>query len=333
MDRFENNEYARTLRFFEAYYPYDNEDVHYADVILSMNQCKSIDEMLPIYERVKSKIDKIDKQYVNKIPNKLSKELAECESSVLSWNTVCFEKLQTRLRSDIGNCFDDNIVRLFKEIKNITLDICGECFVNLNQCWDYSKQKDMIIQEAMEKANLDVTDLFITIKKRKEKLPKHLLKFHSFKEGMNGYQPAKQAVIDDLAFLLQYNWRMSSTEKSAYYDFLPKTKDIKNNKNKLADDQVGNKTKSAFLEQYNWRTSPGEIWAYRDNPPKVELDKDKNKKKEDKIFNIISVVVALIFVIVLISTCTGSCSSNPDDHTGENWLLLILLLLLYLKGK
>lgn len=28
----------------------------------------------------------------------------------------------------------------------------------------------------------------------------------------------------------------------------------------------------------------------------------------------------------------ASCSGNPDDHTGENWLLLIGLLLCWLKG-
>ena len=54
--------YARTLQFFEAYYPYDTEDVHYADVVLSMNQCKSIDEMVPILDRIKKKIEKINKQ-------------------------------------------------------------------------------------------------------------------------------------------------------------------------------------------------------------------------------------------------------------------------------
>ena len=46
MDIFDSYTYARTLRFFEAYYPYDNEDVHYADIMLSMNQLNTIDELI-----------------------------------------------------------------------------------------------------------------------------------------------------------------------------------------------------------------------------------------------------------------------------------------------
>ena len=59
MDNFESYTYARTLRFFEAYYPYDNEDIHYANVMLSMNQCKTIDELIAVRECLKEKIKKI----------------------------------------------------------------------------------------------------------------------------------------------------------------------------------------------------------------------------------------------------------------------------------
>ena len=37
MDNFETYTYARTLRFLKAYYPYDYEDVHYANVMLSIS--------------------------------------------------------------------------------------------------------------------------------------------------------------------------------------------------------------------------------------------------------------------------------------------------------
>ena len=35
--------------------------------------------------------------------------------------------------------------------------------------------------------------------------------------------------------------------------------------------------------------------------------------------------------IAIVTLCT-SCGSNPDDHTGENWILAIGLLLCWLKG-
>ena len=59
MDSYDKYTYARTLRFLEAYYPYDNEDFHYADVMLSMNQCKTIDELIAVRERLKEKVEKM----------------------------------------------------------------------------------------------------------------------------------------------------------------------------------------------------------------------------------------------------------------------------------
>ena len=58
MNDYNEYTYGRTLRFFEAYYPYDTEDVHYANVMLSMNQCKTIDELIAVRERLKEKIKK-----------------------------------------------------------------------------------------------------------------------------------------------------------------------------------------------------------------------------------------------------------------------------------
>lgn len=39
------------------------------------------------------------------------------------------------------------------------------------------------------------------------------------------------------------------------------------------------------------------------------------------------IIVPLLALVLL-----SSCGSNPEDHTGENWLLLIGLMLCWLKG-
>jgi len=41
---------------------------------------------------------------------------------------------------------------------------------------------------------------------------------------------------------------------------------------------------------------------------------------------------ALIAIPMLVLALFTSCGNSPDDHTGENWLLLIGLLLCWLKG-
>ena len=72
MNDYSKYSYERTLRFFEAYYPYDTEKVNYADLMLSMNKQSTIDELLSIRNRI---IRKHFKDYiVFKLPTLLSKE-------------------------------------------------------------------------------------------------------------------------------------------------------------------------------------------------------------------------------------------------------------------
>ena len=82
MGKFDEYTYGRTLRFFEAYYPYDTEDVRYADVMLSMNQCTTIDELITIRERLKGKVKSIDYYgLANKVPKDIIDELSNSTPS------------------------------------------------------------------------------------------------------------------------------------------------------------------------------------------------------------------------------------------------------------
>lgn len=99
--------------------------------------------------------------------------------------------------------------------------------------------------------------------------------------------------------------------------------------NKKKDKPV--EKKSPYLQQYNWRMSSGEIPAHSDSSPKAE--KDKREAKYDKIAKIASLCIVFGGVIALILTCCYSCegSGNPDDHSGEHWIWLILLLVCFFK--
>lgn len=43
-------------------------------------------------------------------------------------------------------------------------------------------------------------------------------------------------------------------------------------------------------------------------------------------------LIPVLAVAITIATLCVSCGGCPDDHTGENWILLIALLLCWLKG-
>ena len=218
MGKYDEYTYGRALRFFEAYYPYDTEDVHYADVMLSMSQCKTIDELIAVRERLKVKINKINQNNMSKLPDDISRELSECVSKVLSWNNACFKRLKENLKKDVETCYDENIVRLLREKEQITDTFCGECFVNSSNCSTNSNIKESIIRVAKEKANLDIAVLLEEIAKRYSAFYEHWWKYKDYTKDMNGYLPAKQLVADDFTYLVKFDWRNASS----YHEFLPK---------------------------------------------------------------------------------------------------------------
>ena len=188
---YEDNEfpYARTLRFFDAYYPYDVEDVHYDDVMLSMNECVTIDELISVRERLKEKVK--NTFHYEDLSKDIIRELLKSASVYANYQSE-YSRIQDNLRADINVCYDENVFRLFKESETITANSCGECFVNLSYCWEGSTYKELIIREAKERANIDVSELLETIAKRHKEFEKHWNEYKKFKEGMNGYNAAKK---------------------------------------------------------------------------------------------------------------------------------------------
>lgn len=240
MEKYGEYTYGRTLRFFEAYYPYDTEDVHYANVMLSMNQCKTIDELIAVRERLKEKAEKVRSYTIlDKIPKNIIDEL----SKVAKMDSVLYNDKTYRIKSNIeldaNSCYDENLFRLFKESKEITEASCGECFVNMTNCEPNSAYYDKIITEAKERAGLDVSGLLNTIARRYKEFGDHWRVYNGFKEGMNGYNAAKKAVEDDLEYLKKFNWRLLPKQKSLYseIDRVEKRKAIKAEVKKRKDNR------------------------------------------------------------------------------------------------
>lgn len=304
MENMDNYPYARTLRFFEAYYPYDVEDVHYAEVLLSMKICSSIDELLSIRECIKEKISKITQSSIEKLPDDISTELSECVSKVLGWNTVGFKRLKENLRADINSCYEENLFRLFKESKTITAHSCGECFINLYYCSKYSKYKDMISHEAKERAGLHVSELLETIAKRYEDFRKHWHEYKEFKEEMNGYNEAKQTVEEDFEYLKQFNWRLLPWQKSYYSEIdreeIKKREDTKNLQNERRTEREQKIKEVEIIQQ------------------KEELKKERNSTV---IKIVIGVIICVPLVILLVQI--------PSQVW--NWIIAILIILALLK--
>ena len=179
MNDYSEYTYGRTLRFFEAYYPFDTEDVHYANVMLSMKQCKTIDELIAVRERLKKKAENVrNYEILDKLPKNIVDDLSKVAKADSPLYRDTSYRIKTNIESDVNSCYDENLFRLFKESKEITERSCGECFVNMACCTPKCTYKDKIISEAREKAGIDVSGLLMTIARR----------YKEFEENWNTYK-------------------------------------------------------------------------------------------------------------------------------------------------
>ena len=287
MDNFDTYSYARTLRFLEAYYPYDNEDIHYADVMLSMNQCKTIDELIAVRERLKEKVEKILYYNVGKLPKDIINEISKSSSSTYYPSSTTIKE---NLRADINSCYDENVFRLFKERNTITANLCGECFINLSLCWQGSKYKELIIIEAKAKANLDVEELLESIAKRNKDFVEHWNIFKGFEKGMNGYNSAKKVVEDDFEYLQQFNWRLLPGQKSLYSEIDREEQKKRAEQAKILieqrEEELRKREKHAkFLKEQ------------REEKERQKKLEEENKRNKDVAIKIVSIIIGSLIII------------------------------------
>lgn len=321
MDSYDEYSYSRTLRFFEAYYPYDNEDVHYADVMLSMNQCKTIDELIAVRERLKEKIEKISYYNTAKLPKDIVDEVSKNNS--FTYHPSYTTTIKENLRADINSCYDENVFRLFKEKETITANSCGECFINLSLCWEGSKYKDIIINEARVKANFDAGELLETIAKRNKDFHDHWNTFIGFEKEMNGYNSAKKVVEDDFEYLKQFHWRLLPSQKSLYSE-------IDREEQKKKEEQA-----RILREKREEEVKKREEYAKYLKEQKVKQEEEKRKREEETIrkqqstnnygflFGVLFFIAIVVAIVVLI------CVYVPSELM--NWFFAIIVWLAIMK--
>ena len=285
MDKCESYTYA--LRFLEAYYPYDNEDVHYADVMLSMNQCKTIDELISVRERLKEKVEKILYYNVGKLPKDIIDEISKSNSST---SYPLHTTIKDNLKADINSCYDENVFRLFKENETLTANLCGECFINMSLCGEGSKYKELIINEARVKANYDAEELLDTIAKRNKDFVEHWYTFKGFEKGINGYNSAKKVVEDDFEYLKQFNWRLLSGQKSLYSEI-----DREEQKKRAEQARI-------LLEQREEERRRRErhvkfLKEQREEKERQKKLEEENKRNKDVAIKIVSIIIGSLIII------------------------------------
>ena len=238
MNDYSKYRYARTIRFFEAYYPYDTENVNYAELMLSMDKLSTIDELFSVEERISNKYFSSTIIFVN-LPEDICKPLAVGSGERFGQTGRSIDALNRNMRKDIFECYNANIIRIFKESKDPTISFCGECIVNMLDGFDsFDEQKKEIIKYAKEEFNID-EELSRELSSRKTRLHDRLYTFNKFKEEMNGYISAKQKVQEDLDFIMQYKWRLSKYDKDLFSEFLPpEMRNIPEPQNKKSDNDL-----------------------------------------------------------------------------------------------
>jgi hypothetical protein len=254
----------------------------------------------------------IKQEFLEKMPDEISKELSECVSKDVAWNMSCFKTMKDHLKIDIDTCYNENIVRLLRERETITELFCGECFVNLSFSSNIFEYKDQITQIAKEKSNLDVSTLLETIYKRHEDFKTHWNSYKKFKEGMNGYEAAQKLVADDFTYLRQFNWRLLPWEKTLY--------------SKINRRGVSNSEDYLNERRKYWR----QIINKEGKAPRLDI-KNREVKSNNDTAKIIIISLVVVGIIVGLFIYIDSSVGGSGDGSIGNWILAIIVILALLK--
>lgn len=214
--------YARTLRFFEAYYrcPYAYSSENFAELMLSMDKLTTIDELFEMKLLITNKHFKTN-IIIQNLPYEICAALAGRYGYLFRQDYRAIEELRHNMLQDVYDCFNTNVFRLFKESKEPTIVSCGECIVNLTELSEkYDEQIKEIVQYAKNVYHIDAEELSKEIRSRKESLYKNLRKFKDLNKKSNNYKSTKQKIKDDLDFVLKYKMRTLGSDKELFGEFL-----------------------------------------------------------------------------------------------------------------
>lgn len=214
--------YSRTLRFFEVYShcPYDYPREDFAKLMLSMDKLTTIDELFETKLLITNKHFKTN-IIIENLPYEICAALAGRYGYLFRQDYRAIEELRHNMLQDVYDCFNANILRLFKESKESTIVSCGEYIVNLTELSEkYDEQIKEIVQYAKDMYHIDAEELSNEIRSRKESLYKNLRKIKDFKKNTNDYQSTKQKIQENLDFVLKYKMRTSGHDKELLNEIL-----------------------------------------------------------------------------------------------------------------
>lgn len=181
MGKYDNYSYAETLEFFDGWYDHDRENLNYADVLIGMKDCTTIDECISVWKRV------------------YNKYLALINDTGQSGHKSFDE--------DLNTCLNENLLRLIESKKdNLDQNFALECLANMRQC-----KRLKAHQKKWEKlaAPLNLTTPIELITKAQEEYEKARDEYlYGYLEpGTNGFNRVRETIVNNLETLKSYGYK------------------------------------------------------------------------------------------------------------------------------
>lgn len=182
MSNYEKYSYSRTLQELDDYYNHDTEPVNYAEVMISMGKCNTIDQCIQVWKRVYTK-------YVSLTG---VTEVTGHEAFV----------------DDLNSCLNENLLR-FASIAypKTNMAFALECLANMRQCSNLESYQKEWFERLSYQAIPVVAGDIIDAQKEYEKYRSEFLSTH-YKQGTNGYKKIKDNINKNIEVLKSYGYRM-----------------------------------------------------------------------------------------------------------------------------
>ena len=181
MGKYDKYSYAETLEMFDGWYDQDSENVNYADVLIGMKYCTSIDKCMDIWKRVYNKY--------------------------LALFDIKDQSGHKSFDEDLNTCLNENLLRIM-EMKKDSLDqeFALECLVNMRQCKSIKNHQKKWMKLTTEFSFSNQIEDITKAQAEYEKARDEYL-YGYFEPGTNGFNRVRETIVDNLETLKLYGYR------------------------------------------------------------------------------------------------------------------------------
>ena len=187
--------YGDFLEYLDREYEHSTDPTDYADVMLKMNSTKSFNKLLSVY----NVLDELE-------------PLKDSDYSESKQRISVYEVIYKIDYEALNQCYNENLVRLYKELDGHDKKIFSKYYINIRECKNSNTFKSELLRTAKCSFGIDYSTLAAEIDDKKSSYYESIGRIQYLEKGTNGYKKEEKVYFTLLNFIKKAGYIRSKSE-------------------------------------------------------------------------------------------------------------------------